>query len=171
VILLAGDIELDDALIGRLQEALEHGSKVLMGPRHRQTLGDRFNELARSGNVEVLEAWINPATGRPVAISSARLQQGVRDALPVEVTGDPIAYQVNRLPNGWIVELVNNDGAIEKPDQPAIIEAKGAKHVFAQAKFQFTSGPRGLWAGSPWGQPLETGEVGFLRGLAAEHAW
>ena len=139
VILLAGDIEFDDALIGRLQEALEHGSKVLIGTRHRQALGDRFDELTRSANVEVLERWTNPATGRPTALSAERLRQLVRENLPVEVTGDPIEYQVNRLPNGWMVELVNNDGAIKKPDQPAIVEAKGAKHVFVQAKFQFSS--------------------------------
>jgi hypothetical protein len=139
VILLAGDIEFDDALVERLKEALEHGSQVLIGSRHRQGLGDRFNDLARKGNIEVLEPWTSPTTGRPAAISARRLGQIVRDRLPVEVTGDPIQYQINRVPNGWVVELVNNDGAIKKPDQPAIIQARGAKHVLVKPNIPYTS--------------------------------
>jgi hypothetical protein len=69
-ILLAGDITVDDSLVARLHEALAQGSQVLLGSRHRQALGNRFNELARSGSVEVLEPWTNPATGRPAAISA-----------------------------------------------------------------------------------------------------
>ncbi|MHC1767719.1 MAG: hypothetical protein AB9869_26165 [Verrucomicrobiia bacterium] len=138
VILLAGDIEFDEALISRLQEAIGRGSQVLMAARHREALGAQFRELARNGKVEVLEPWTNPATGRSAAISSDRLCQIVRDTLPVEVTGDPIQYQVNRVADGWVVEVVNNDGVVKKPDQPAIIDARGAKHVVVKPKFHYT---------------------------------
>lgn len=136
VILLAGDIEFSDALISRLQEAMGRGSQVLMTERHREALGQRFHVLARTGTVEVLKPWTNPATGRSVAISPDRLRQIVRDTMPVEVTGDPIQYQVNRLSNGWAVELVNNDGVVKKPDQAVVIDARGAKHVLVRPKFQ-----------------------------------
>lgn len=138
VILLAGDIEFDEALISRLQEAIGRGSQVLMAARHREALGAPFRALARNGKVEVLEPWTNPATGRSAAISSDRLCQIVRDTLPVEVTGDPIQYQVNRVADGWVVEVVNNDGVVKKPDQPAIIDARGAKHVVVKPKFPYT---------------------------------
>jgi hypothetical protein len=63
----------------------------------------------------------------------------VRDTLPVEVTGDPIEYQVNRVATGWVVELVNNDGVVKKPDQPAMIQPQGAKHVFVKPKCECAS--------------------------------
>lgn len=129
-ILLAGDIEFTEALVERLTEALRRGSTVMLNPRHQQALGDRFEVLARLGRVEVLEPATDPTTQRGVAISNQRLKKLVRDLVPIEVTGDPIQYQINRLPNGWAIELVNNDGVAKKPSEPAVVDARGAKHVF-----------------------------------------
>jgi hypothetical protein len=139
VILLAGDLDFDDLLIRNLNEAMSRGSVVLMAPRHRQALGSRFDQLSAQGRVEVLEPWINPVTGRPTAISSERLRKLALEALPLEVTGDPIQYQVNRIPGGWVVELVNNDGVIKKPAEPVVMEPKAAKHVFLKPRFKYRS--------------------------------
>ena len=139
VILLAGDIDFDHAFLGALEKSLRQGSKVLIAPRHRTLLGGEFNRLHRHGDIEVLETWMNPATGRPAAVSEERLQRITRDQLPVEVTGDPIQYQINRTPTGWAVELVNNRGVIKKPDQPAVVEPKAVAQVVLKPRMSCVS--------------------------------
>ena len=139
VILLAGDIEFDDALIAKLQEALKGGSQVLIAQHHWQALGLRFDELSRHGSLAVLEAWTNPVTRRSAAISTERLIQVIRDNLPIELTGDPIQYHINRVRKGWVVELVNNGGVVKKPDQPAVIDSRAVSHVVLKAKFNYGS--------------------------------
>ena len=129
VLLLAGDIEFTDTVIGTLGTALERGSTILLSKRHREALGDRFDGVAGRGNVEVVDAWVNPATGRPAAIPDERLAALSRELLPVHVEGDAIQYQVNRAPNGWVVELVNNRGVSKKKDQPAVTDASAVAHV------------------------------------------
>jgi hypothetical protein len=134
VILLAGDIEFDNAFLGELEKALRRGSRVLMSPQHRDALGEEFRRVAGQGEVEVLEAWINPITGRPAAIPNIRLEQLSQKYLPIEITGDAIQYEINRTPNGWLVELINDRGVIKKPDQPPVTDASAVVRVSLKPK-------------------------------------
>ena len=129
VILLVGDIEFDNPFLCELEKALRRGTRVLMSARHRDALGAEFTRVSRQGEVEVLEPWTNPATGRAAAISNERLQGLARRCLPVEVSGDPIQYQVNRTRRGWVVELINNSGVSKRPDQPAVTDSSVVAHV------------------------------------------
>jgi hypothetical protein len=173
VILLAGDIDFDDALVARLEEALTGGSTVLMNPRHRQALGERFDALARKGRLEVLEPWLNPSTGRPAAISPERLQQAVGDNLPIAVTGDPVEYQVNRVANGWVIELVNNAGVTKKPDAPAIIDDKAILRVVLKPNAPCASA-RARFSEQVWQNPktieirLGPGKTEFVEFVSAK---
>ena len=134
VILLAGDIHFDLAFLSELEKSLRRGSRVLMSARHRDALGAEFARVAQQGTVEVLEPWTNPATGRPAAIASERLQAVSRNCLPVELEGDPIQYAINRTPNGWVVELINNRGVVKQGDQPAVVDPKGSVRVALKAR-------------------------------------
>ena len=129
VILLAGDIEFDDAFLGELEKSLRRGSLVLMAARHKAALGAQFDRVARHGNVEVLESWVNPETKRPTAISNARLTRLAHEMSPIEVGGDAIQYQINRTQAGWVVELVNNRGVIKVKDKPAVIDPNAVAYV------------------------------------------
>lgn len=134
VILLAGDIEFNPAFLGELEKSLRRGSRVLMSPRHRQALGAEFSRVARQGEVEVLAGWTNSVTGRPAACSNDRLGALARQYLPIEVTGDPVQYQINRTPAGWVVELINNRGVLKQPDQPAATDATAVARVRLQPR-------------------------------------
>jgi hypothetical protein len=129
VILLAGDIEFAPAFLDALTLALRHGSQVLISVRQQKTLGAKFEVLRRQGKLEVLEPWINPETGRGSAISHQVLRRITKQFLPIEVSGGPIEYQINRTESGWVVELVNNMGVIKKPDQPAVIDPQAVARV------------------------------------------
>jgi len=139
VILLAGDIEFNDELVAKLERALAQGSAVLLAPAHEAALGLGFARLRKHPGLEVLQPWVNPATRRPSAISNARLQRLAREALPVEVSGDPIQYQVNRTPSSWVIELVNNAGVAKKPDQPAITDPSAIARVALHPKTRCAS--------------------------------
>jgi hypothetical protein len=139
VILLAGDIEFDEEVAAKLERALKQGSTLLLTPAHREALGPRFARLKKLRGVEVLQPWTNPATSRPALISEARLQRLAREALPVEVSGDPIEYQINRTPNGWVVELINNAGVSKKPDQPAITDPSASARVVLRPRIRYAS--------------------------------
>jgi len=129
VILLAGDIDFDRPFLDALADTLQHGSRLLMSAAHQKLLGAEFEALRRKGTIEVLEPWINPKTTRGTVISDQALRRTTGKFLPIEVTGDPIQYQINRTKSGWAVELVNNNGVIKKPDQAAIIDSQGAARV------------------------------------------
>jgi lysophospholipase L1-like esterase len=140
VLLLAGDIEFDDATVAKLRHALQQGSTLLLSQAHREALGANFKTLAAKpgeGRLEVLEPWTNPATGRAAAISADRLEQLTRDLLPVEITGGAIQYQINRTALGWVIELVNNAGVAKKPNQPATVDPAAVARVVLR--------PRGGW--------------------------
>jgi hypothetical protein len=139
VILLAGDIEFDDGLVTKLERALKKRSTLLLTPAHQEALGTQFARLKKHRGVEVLQPWTNPATGRPALISDARLQRLAREALPVEVSGDPIQYQINRTPKGWAVELINNAGVSKKPDQPAITDPGASARVVLRPRVRYAS--------------------------------
>ena len=134
VILLAGDLEFDHGFLGELEKALRRGSRVLMSARHRDALGAEYARLARQGIVEVLEPWTNPATGRSTAIGNERLARLVQEVVPVAITGDPVAYQLNRLPRGWVLELINNRGVVKTPSQPAVVDPTAVARVTVQLK-------------------------------------
>jgi hypothetical protein len=136
VILLAGDIEFDDAFVNTLARALHCGRKVLVASRHRKALGSRFDWLKAQGAIELLDAWINPITRRPAALSEERLKSTISSVLPIAVSGDPVLYQINRTSLGWVVELVNNHGVIKKREQPAVIDPKAVIHVELKPSFQ-----------------------------------
>lgn len=139
VILLAGDIEFDDALAAKLETVLERGSTVLLAPAHRAALGARWARLAAQPRLEVLAPWINPATGRSAVISDDRLRRLVRDTLPVQVSGDPIQFQVNRTTRGWAIELVNNAGVAKRPDQPATVDPNAIARVRLEPRVPWAS--------------------------------
>jgi hypothetical protein len=139
VILLVGDIEFSDATVARLEEALRHGSTVLLSERHLDALGERFKLLAKRGRLEVLKPWANPATGRLAAISEERLSRLAHELLPLEVSGDAIQYQINRTHSGWVVELVNNLGVTKKPAEPVVIDPQAKARVTLKPKMRFTS--------------------------------
>jgi hypothetical protein len=155
VILLAGDVEFSRFFVHELATAAEGGSRILLHPRHVEALGlDRFARLKQAGAVEVLEAWENPDTKRPAAISRERLRQVERDTLPIAVTGDPIQYQINRNKTGWVIELINNDGVVKEGRKPAVIHPQVIARV--------TLTPRFAWKqATEWetGSPLPNGEV------------
>jgi len=130
VVLLAGDIEFNDAFLGELEKTLRRGGRVLMSARQREVLGAaEFGRLARQGEIEMLEPWVNPITRRSAAISNDRLRRLVRQHLPVEVSGDPIQYEINRVPKGWVVEMINNAGVIKKPGEAAITDRSAVARV------------------------------------------
>ncbi len=139
VILLAGDIEFDEELIAKLERVLTKGSTLLLTQAHQEALGPRFARLAKHPGVEVLPPWTNPGTGRPALISDSRLQRLANAALPVEVSGDPIQYQVNRTINGWVIELINNAGVFKKPDQPATTDPSAIARVVLRPRIRFAS--------------------------------
>jgi hypothetical protein len=119
----------DGAFLTALRQSLRGGSRVLISPRHREALGAEFGRVTQEGVVEVLTRLANPATGRPAAISNERLRRLTQEYLPIEVTGGPVQYQINRTPTGWVIELINNLGVIKKPDRPAVIDAKAIARV------------------------------------------
>lgn len=122
VLLLAGDHEFDAQFIANLFDALRAGSRLLVHERHVKQLGEDFERLQGTGDVDVLEVWENPATNKSAAIPNARLAR-LRDSfLPVRVEGDPVQYQFNRTSSGWIIEIINNEGVIKTPTAAAIME-------------------------------------------------
>jgi hypothetical protein len=140
VILLAGDITFDDALVAKLEDALKRGGKVLLSAAQQTAMDPKlFARLAKYPGVEVLEAWTHPATGRSTAISNSRLQRLADEALPVTVSGDPIQYQVNRTADGWVVELVNNAGIVKKPGEPQVTDPNAIARVLLKPTIRCAS--------------------------------
>jgi hypothetical protein len=138
VLLFAGDIEFDDELTAKLELALQRGSIVLLARAHQEALGSRFARLAKHPGLEVLQAWTNPATGRSTAISDLRLQRLARETMAIDVSGDPVEYEVNRTANGWVVELINNAGVVKKPDQPATVDPRAIARVVLDLRIRAT---------------------------------
>ena len=50
--------------------------------------------------------------GRPVSCLFDLLKELATEALPLRVYGD-IEFQLNRLPDGWVITLVNNKGVVK----------------------------------------------------------
>lgn len=139
VLLLAGDIVFDDEVIAKLERVLKQGGTVLLTPAHQAALGPRFVRLAMHPGLEVLEPWTDPGTGRPAAISDSRLRRLAREVLPVEITGDPIQYEINRTTRGWVIELIHNAGVAKKPGEPAVTDAGAIARVMIRPRIPWAS--------------------------------
>ena len=139
VLLLAGDIEFDDRFIAALEQALKSGTRLLLSAAHHAELRRRAPGLSRARGVELLEPWVNPATGRPAAISDERLRRLSRESLPVEVSGDPLEYAINHTPTGWVVELVNNEGVAKRPESPAVVDPAAVAHVTLRPRVPYSA--------------------------------
>jgi len=139
VLLLAGDIGFDEELIAKLEHTLARGSRLLLTPFHQAGLGSKSVRLEKHSGTEVLLPWTHPATGRPAAISDSRLLRLARETLPVEVSGDPIQYQINRTTHGWVIELVNNAGVAKKPDEPATTDPTAIARVALHPRIRCAS--------------------------------
>lgn len=132
-LLLVGDIDFTPAVIAELAKAVERGTQLLIGPRHRDALGPELARMKQLGRVEILEPWTNPVSGRPAAISSDRLARLSRELLPITVSGDAIQYEINRTPSGWAIELVNDRGVAKKPGEPAVTDPSAVARVTLSA--------------------------------------
>jgi len=139
VLLVVGDVTFDAALLDSLERALQRGSRVLIGRRHADVMGKDLARLKRMGEVEILETWTNPATGREAAIANDRLAALERALLPVVIEGDEIGYQVNRNRQGWVVELINNRGVVKHPTTRAEVDASAVAHVTVKLKIPIRS--------------------------------
>lgn len=138
-ILLAGDISFDSGFVNQLKGALQSGSRLLLKQEHVNAMGvANFSQLQSAGSVEVLAAWTNPATGRPAAISNARLAQINNEHVPIAVSGSAIQYQVNRNSSGWVIELINDNGITKQPWLPAVIDNNQTAYVTLQSRLPGT---------------------------------
>lgn len=137
LILLAGDIDFDLTFLSELEKSLRRGSVVLMSERHRRSLGEEFHRVGEQGKVVVMDPWLNPETGREVAISNQQLKAHLQGLVPVEVSGDPVQYSMNRTATGWVVELINNRGVVKRGDQPAVIDPNGTVRVILTTPLPF----------------------------------
>lgn len=167
VLLLAGEHSLEPGFVEQLMGALRNGSKLLMQQRHATALGEGLAALRQCGEVEVLAPSQQPGTGKPEAISCSRLRQLTEDLLPLRVKGEGIQYQVNRHPNGWVVELVNNNGVVKLPDRAQVLDAEAAITVRLETYFPCHRAKE-WWTGQEWlGAPLEVvvpaGESRFVQ--------
>ena len=122
VVLLVGDITFNDGFVNELKKSVAAGSLLLLSARHGKDLGGSLAEIKRSGKVEILEPWKNPATQRMAAISNEKLKKLTDRYLPIKVEGSPVEYQINRSKSGWVIEIINNDGVAKRPNFPAIID-------------------------------------------------
>ena len=111
-----------------------------MHPRHDTELSTNhssyYDDLKATGNVELLTGV---STGDQQAISAARLAALSDWYLPVQVTGDDIQYQVNRNDDGWVIELVHNDGVEKTPTTAQDIDANDVADVDIKARFTVDS--------------------------------
>ena len=135
VILLAGDLTFDLPFLTELEKSLRGGSRLLLHPRHRDTLGADFDRLRAQGNVEVLETTTLTQTGRPAAIAPTRLAALARELAPVEVSGSPIQYLFNRTATGWVVALVHDAGVAKQGNQPTVIDPDAKAGVRLRPRF------------------------------------
>lgn len=135
VILLVGDQAFEDSFVDELEKSLIAGSQLLLSPDHAQQLGSRLERLQKSGTVEVLERWNNPITGRNATISNDRLAELVAHYQPIQVSGSPVEYQINRNQSGWVVELINNEGVAKQGNLPVQMDDSKVAKVVLTPKF------------------------------------
>jgi hypothetical protein len=169
-ILLAGDVAFSAPFIDALAEALAAGSRLLLQQQHVDALGPaQFNRLQAAGATQVLAPWVNPATGRPAAISNSLLSQLNSQHLPIALSGDAVQYQVNRNAEGWVVELINNDGITKKPHLPVVIDPQAIARVLLRpqvdvvAAYDWLTGERFDLGLEAWNIAIAPGDVRYIQ--------
>ena len=140
VLLLAGDHSFSPPSVEKLIRIAEGGTRLVLNQRLASTLSavDR-NTLEKTHQLEIIPSWTHPNTHRPTAVSDRWLRDFARDYFPVELTGDPIQFQINRNATGWVVELVHHDGVVKHPTRPPQINAGAIAKVTLKAKRPFQS--------------------------------
>lgn len=173
VVVLAGDHAFAPAFRDAMDAALRQGTRVLLSERHQAVLGEALLKWQALGAVEVLAPWTHPAAGRSTAIAGSRLRSLAEALLPLRISGDPVGYQINRLPDGWVVELINNRGVVKKPDEPAAVDPTAVARVVLEPRFPATSarewrsGRRHAGKG-PWTVEIGPGASEFVEIGAAD---
>ncbi|MCP5519077.1 MAG: hypothetical protein H7A45_17680 [Verrucomicrobiales bacterium] len=173
VVVLAGDHAFAPAFRDAMDAALRQGTRVLLSERHQAVLGEALLKWQALGAVEVLAPWTHPAAGRSAAIAGSRLRSLAEALLPLRISGDPVGYQINRLPDGWVVELINNRGVVKKPDEPAAVDPTAVARVVLEPRFPATSarewrsGRRHAGKG-PWTVEIGPGASEFVEIGAAD---
>ena len=143
-ILLAGEMRFSSFFIRELEKALLSGSECWIHPRHAESLGeDRIHSWQKTGRLHVIQPPATSQKHEALAIHGDELRNMTQRLLPVAVSGDPIQYQINRNQEGWVVELINNDGVFKTGDQPARI------HSEATAKVVLKPNPSSALTGKP----------------------
>ena len=144
-ILLAGEMRFSSFFIRELEKALLSGSECWIHPRHAESLGeDRIHSWQKTGRLHVIQPPATSEKHEALAIHEDELKNMTQRLLPVAVSGDPIQYQINRNQEGWVVELINNDGVFKAGDQPARIHPEATAHVVLKPNpsTAMTGGPR-----------------------------
>ena len=141
-LLLAGDMDFSPFFLFELEKAARAGSRILMHPRHAAVIGEAaLKKLQAAGQVSVTSPERHTETERMTAVSSDTLAKLSREFLPIELSGDAIQYQVNRNAQGWVIELINNDGVYKTGDQPAKIYPQAYGQHPAQAALPLPERP------------------------------
>ena len=139
-LLLAGDMDFSPFFLFELEKAARAGSRILMHPRHAAVIGEAtLNKLRAAGQLSVTSPERHAETERMTAVSSDTLAKLSREFLPIELSGDAIQYQVNRNAQGWVIELINNDGVYKTGDQPAKIYPQATASIRLKPRFRFQS--------------------------------
>lgn len=81
-----------------------------------------------------------PGRAAPPPFPTTASRACATSCCPSPWRGGPVQYAVNRLPDGWVVELVNNAGAAKKPDQPAVTDPAAVARVTLTPRTPWTSG-------------------------------
>jgi hypothetical protein len=164
VLILAGDHQFSSQFGAALGQAVAGGVRLLCGADHAAAFGgERWEELRGSGAVEVLAAARHGPHGNPTVISSERLAQLRDEHMPVRISGDAIGFQVNRLPHGWAIELMHNDGVVKFPDRPAHIDTTAVARVRLQPR-SASQRLRDWETGAPLAPPGAAAQVEVLPG-------
>ena len=103
------------------------------------------------------------------AVSSDTLAKLSREFLPIELSGDAIQYQVNRNAQGWVIELINNDGVYKTGDQPAKIYPQATASIRLKPRFRFQSARE--WITRTTLKVDETGSIPLQIPLAKLASW
>lgn len=172
VILLAGEMDFDNAFLSELEKSLRRGSRVVLTPRHREALGPQFDQLLKHGAVEVVEPWKNPDPARMAMISNHRLSQLFNEVSPIEVNSPQVQFAINRTPSGWVIELINNNGVSKRGNQPAAIDPNGKIRVRLNPRFTWSKanewrGGKSYSPGSPIELQLDSGAIEYIEFVEA----
>lgn len=137
-ILLAGAMEFKPFFLFELTRVARAGSRILIPPQQFNAIPDPWRgALMETGSLILLEdAGINSTTGRAQVINNSTIGMIHDQSMPVTISGDSIQYQVNKNPNGWVVELINNDGVFKAGDSPAKIWPEATARVSITPRFE-----------------------------------